>query len=172
MFLLKFTSNPLQTALNRPLMGSHMYIQCKSTFSSLREKKNSFVVFCTLKIKNKSLSKIKREMTWTSETFMLCSHVCFLFKHMNRGRKNSEKFNFETKILHCYFSCVKCTQNCTNSPDVTYTYRTICNFSYIFYLWNLSQCLKRESHKTDSHIACRVHAAPMPFPCHAVPLRV
>jgi len=26
--------------------------------------------------------------------------------------------------------------------------------------------------KTDSHIACRAHAAPMPFPCHAVPLRV
>ena len=26
--------------------------------------------------------------------------------------------------------------------------------------------------KADSHIACRSHAAPMPFPCHAVPLRV
>ena len=26
--------------------------------------------------------------------------------------------------------------------------------------------------KADSHIACRAHAAPMPFPCHAVPLRV
>ena len=25
--------------------------------------------------------------------------------------------------------------------------------------------------KVDSHITCRVHAAPMPFPCHAVPLR-
>ena len=26
--------------------------------------------------------------------------------------------------------------------------------------------------KADSHIACSVHAAPMPFPCHAVRLRV
>jgi hypothetical protein len=26
--------------------------------------------------------------------------------------------------------------------------------------------------KVDSHKACRSHAAPMPFPCHAVPLRV
>ena len=26
--------------------------------------------------------------------------------------------------------------------------------------------------KADSHIACRSHAAPMPFPCHALPLRV
>jgi hypothetical protein len=26
--------------------------------------------------------------------------------------------------------------------------------------------------KADSHIACRAHAAPMPFPCHAMPLRV
>jgi hypothetical protein len=26
--------------------------------------------------------------------------------------------------------------------------------------------------KADSHIACRSHAAPMPFPCHAVLLRV
>jgi len=26
--------------------------------------------------------------------------------------------------------------------------------------------------KADSHIACRAHAAPMPFPCHAVQLRV
>ena len=26
--------------------------------------------------------------------------------------------------------------------------------------------------KADSHIACRAHAAFMPFPCHAVPLRV
>jgi len=24
--------------------------------------------------------------------------------------------------------------------------------------------------KADSHIACRAHAVPMPFPCHAVPL--
>jgi hypothetical protein len=26
--------------------------------------------------------------------------------------------------------------------------------------------------KADSHIAYRAHAAPMPFPCHAVPLTV
>jgi len=26
--------------------------------------------------------------------------------------------------------------------------------------------------KADSHIACHSHAAPMPFPCHAVPLKV
>ena len=26
--------------------------------------------------------------------------------------------------------------------------------------------------KADSNIACRAHAAPMTFPCHAVPLRV
>jgi hypothetical protein len=26
--------------------------------------------------------------------------------------------------------------------------------------------------KADSHIAYRVHAVPMPFPCHAVPLSV
>ena len=26
--------------------------------------------------------------------------------------------------------------------------------------------------KADSHIACRAHAAPKPFPCHTVPLRV
>ena len=26
--------------------------------------------------------------------------------------------------------------------------------------------------KADSHIACCAHAAPMPFPCYAVPLRV
>ena len=32
--------------------------------------------------------------------------------------------------------------------------------------------LKFRTLKADSHIACRSHAAPMPFPCHAVPLRV
>ena len=74
-------------------------------------------------------------MTWTSETPMLCSHVCFHFKHANRGRKNSEKFNYETKmILHCYFSCVKYTQTCTHSPDVTYMRRTIWSFSCTFYV--------------------------------------
>ena len=26
--------------------------------------------------------------------------------------------------------------------------------------------------KADSHKTCRAHAATMPFPCHAVPLRV
>jgi hypothetical protein len=26
--------------------------------------------------------------------------------------------------------------------------------------------------KADLNIACHAHAAPMPFPCHAVPLRV
>jgi len=26
--------------------------------------------------------------------------------------------------------------------------------------------------KADSHIACRAHAAPIPFSCHAVPLSV
>jgi len=26
-----------------------------------------------------------------------------------------------------------------------------------------------ETFKADSHIACRAHAALMPFPCHAVP---
>ena len=26
--------------------------------------------------------------------------------------------------------------------------------------------------KADSHIACHAHAAPITFPCHAVPLRV
>jgi hypothetical protein len=26
--------------------------------------------------------------------------------------------------------------------------------------------------KANAHITCRAHAAPMPFPCHAVPLRV
>ena len=26
--------------------------------------------------------------------------------------------------------------------------------------------------KTDSHIARHAHAVPMPFPCHALPLRV
>jgi hypothetical protein len=26
--------------------------------------------------------------------------------------------------------------------------------------------------KANSHKPCRSHAAPMPFPCHAVPLRV
>jgi hypothetical protein len=31
---------------------------------------------------------------------------------------------------------------------------------------------KGETFKADSHIACRSHAGPMPFPCHAVPLRV
>ena len=30
----------------------------------------------------------------------------------------------------------------------------------------------RRSLKADSHIACRAHAAPMPFPCHALLLRV
>jgi len=30
----------------------------------------------------------------------------------------------------------------------------------------------RDRVKPDSHIACRAHAAPMPFPCHAVPLWV
>jgi len=29
-----------------------------------------------------------------------------------------------------------------------------------------------DSIKADTHIACRAHAASMPFPCHAVPLRV
>jgi len=32
--------------------------------------------------------------------------------------------------------------------------------------------LVKQRVKTDSHIACRSHAAPLPFPCHAVPLRV
>jgi hypothetical protein len=37
------------------------------------------------------------------------------------------------------------------------------------------QFIKRGNHerlKANSHIACRAHTAPMPFPCHAVPLRV
>ena len=29
-----------------------------------------------------------------------------------------------------------------------------------------------DSLKVDSHIACRSHTEPIPFPCHAVPLRV
>ena len=29
-----------------------------------------------------------------------------------------------------------------------------------------------ETDEADSHVAYRSHAAPMPFPCHAVPLRV
>jgi hypothetical protein len=29
-----------------------------------------------------------------------------------------------------------------------------------------------DSIKANSHIPCRSHAAPTPFPCHAVPLRV
>jgi len=37
---------------------------------------------------------------------------------------------------------------------------------------NLGRRLICSPLKADSHIACRVHAAPMPFPCHAVPLRV
>ena len=39
-----------------------------------------------------------------------------------------------------------------------------CNLSWL----NLAAVLL----KADSPIACRAHAAPMPFPCHAVPLRV
>ena len=31
---------------------------------------------------------------------------------------------------------------------------------------------KLASVKADSHITCRSHAASVPFPCHAVPLRV
>ena len=85
-------------------------------------------------------------MTRTSEISMLCSHVCFHFKHMNRGRKNSEKFNYETKIiLYYYFACVKYTQTCTHLPDVAYMHRTVCRVSCIFYQYNLSQCLKRQS---------------------------
>ena len=34
------------------------------------------------------------------------------------------------------------------------------------------ECINSSRGKADSHIACRSHAAPMPFPCHAVPLRV
>jgi hypothetical protein len=30
----------------------------------------------------------------------------------------------------------------------------------------------KKTFKADSHIACRAHAAPKLFPCHAVPLRV
>ena len=37
------------------------------------------------------------------------------------------------------------------------------NYAYANYVWTL---------KADSHIACLAHSAPMPFPCHAVPLRV
>jgi hypothetical protein len=38
---------------------------------------------------------------------------------------------------------------------------------------NFSELLRAKWHlKADSHIACRSHAAPMSFPCHAVPLRV
>jgi hypothetical protein len=32
--------------------------------------------------------------------------------------------------------------------------------------------IKNITIKADSHIACRSHAEPMPFPCNAVPLRV
>jgi hypothetical protein len=49
-------------------------------------------------------------MTWTSATSMFCSHVCFHRKHMNRGRKNSKKFNYETNNITLLFSCVKYTQ--------------------------------------------------------------
>jgi len=34
---------------------------------------------------------------------------------------------------------------------------------------NSCSCLRI---KADSHIACRANAAPLPFPCHAVPLRI
>jgi len=43
-------------------------------------------------------------------------------------------------------------------------------------VWTLFSCLSMLSSdgflKADSHKAGRAHAAPMPFPCHAVPLRV
>jgi len=38
------------------------------------------------------------------------------------------------------------------------------------YMFQMMQT--RERIKVHSHIACRAHAAPMPFPCHAMPLRV
>ena len=37
---------------------------------------------------------------------------------------------------------------------------------------DLRKSLSGRHLKADSHIACRSHAAPMPFLCHAVPLRV
>jgi len=38
--------------------------------------------------------------------------------------------------------------------------------------WVKKTALQNGTLKADSHIACRAHAASMPFPCHAVPLRV
>ena len=56
------------------------------------------------------------------------------------------------------------------------------DFGYISWLsptngkWRRKACYLLEEIinqlKAESHIACRAHAAPMPFPCHAVPLRV
>ena len=44
---------------------------------------------------------------------------------------------------------------------------------YIMYIRCTGSRLKVLGYlKADAHIACRSHTAPMPFPCHAVPLRV
>ena len=50
---------------------------------------------------------------------------------------------------------------------------TGCKLDTKFWMYVRLYCgPKNETIKANSHIACRAHAAPMPFPCHAVPLRV
>ena len=44
--------------------------------------------------------------------------------------------------------------------------------SRIFPLTAINNSLHLLPLQADSHIACRSHATPMPFPCHAMPLRV
>jgi hypothetical protein len=62
--------------------------------------------------------------------------------------------------VNALMSASRCTA-CAYSSDLI-----ICKLS--------SSCSRRGvvAVKADSHIACRAHAAPMPFPCHAMPLRV
>ena len=58
-----------------------------------------------------------------------------------------------------------------SSHCVIYFPLTTSVFVFAYFLQCLGRCMA-QTVKADSHIACRFHAAPAPFPCHAMPLRV
>ena len=75
--------------------------------------------------------------------------------------------NFANEVPRCFRTLTSIVRTVEREKDLcerTLTGRTRV-LSYIdAYVLNLCFCIK-----ADSHVACRAHAAPMPFPCHAKP---
>ena len=80
--------------------------------------------------------------------------------------------------------CIFCAQNKVPSISTHFLQLSKCFAKTVFAAYessvfsfeefheNILNVLKSSPFKADSHIACRSHATPMPFPWHTVTLRV